>query len=105
MQIIESTCESLVHNLLHDTLTLLERHLSPLTVCEKIHFCTNQEKLNKKVNNREICNYIVFLSDKLLKTYENENNIRNNLYNACNLLPKHILKNVKILYLVNNYIH
>ena len=83
----DTVCESLVHTYLPEVLNLLEQHENPLTVCEQIHFCPTEEKL-KFYNNQELCNYIVFLAEKLHEFNEPETKIRKQLYNACELLPK-----------------
>lgn len=90
----DSTCESLVHYLLPEVVTLLEEHLTPLVVCEKLNFCSTENHFNtrNKINNKEICNYIVFLTEKLLESNESKSFISNSLYTACELLPERYLR-------------
>jgi len=82
----DTACESIVHTYLPDVLNLLEQHETPLAICEQTNFCPKEEL--KFYNNTELCNYIVFLAEKLREFNVPEAKIRKQLYSACELLPK-----------------
>lgn len=82
----DTACESIVQSYLPNVLNLLEQHETPLAVCEQTNFCPKDEL--KFYNNTELCNYIVFLAEKLREFNVSDSKIHKQLYSACELLPK-----------------